>query len=228
MLDILPLEAADLYIGEMVLRMVVSILLGGLIGLERETHERPAGLRTHILVAVGATLYTICSYSVAGHQYDPGRITAQIVTGIGFLGAGTIIRQGSIIRGLTTAASIWTVAAIGIAVGIGGIMFYVATAASILVFATLTFARNLERILQSKPHERVIVATLAPNSETVTELLTILSHHGTEIRLIESREAQERTYRTVKIRMVVGRDFDENAIGTEIINSGCITRYYWE
>ena len=217
-----------MYFLDMVLRLVVSIILGGLIGLEREAHERPAGLRTHILVAVGATLYTICSYAIADNRFDPGRITAQIVTGIGFLGAGTIIRQGSIIRGLTTAASIWTVAAIGIAVGIGGIMFYVAAAASVLVFATLTFARNLERFLQSKPHERNLVATLAQDAGAVRELLAILSHYGTEIRLIESRETKDHAYRTVRIRMQVNRDFNENAIGAELVGDGNIISYYWE
>jgi putative Mg2+ transporter-C (MgtC) family protein len=109
----------------MLLRLGMSAFLGGMIGLERETHGRPAGLRTHTLVCLGSTLFTFCSYAIAQPGNDPGRITAQIVTGIGFLCAGTIIHEGSIVRGLTSAASIWTAAAIGVAVGIGGQMLYV-------------------------------------------------------------------------------------------------------
>ena len=92
--------------------MFLATFLGALIGLERETHGRAAGLRTHILVCLGTTLFTMCSYLIAGDYYDPGRITAQIVTGIGFLGAGSILRQGNTIVGLTSAASIWATAAI--------------------------------------------------------------------------------------------------------------------
>jgi len=110
------------------LRLAIAALLGGAIGLERELDEKAAGLRTHMLVASGAALFTLVSaYGFGGlvqHgagivRYDPSRIAAQIVTGIGFLGAGVIFRQGFTIRGLTTAASLWMVAAIGMAAGAG-------------------------------------------------------------------------------------------------------------
>jgi putative Mg2+ transporter-C (MgtC) family protein len=110
------------------LRLVVAALLGGAIGLERELDEKAAGLRTHILVAAGSALFTIVS-AYGFHDFlanggnvvrlDPTRIAAQIVTGIGFLGAGVIFRQGFTVRGLTTAASLWIVAAIGMAAGAG-------------------------------------------------------------------------------------------------------------
>ncbi|MGI6101068.1 MAG: MgtC/SapB family protein [Bacillota bacterium] len=109
-----------------VTRLLISFVLGGVIGLERESHQRPAGLRTHILVATGSCLITLVSFysgaSVAathGVSYDPTRIAANIITGIGFLGAGTILRDGMTVRGLTTAASLWVVSAIGLAVGFG-------------------------------------------------------------------------------------------------------------
>jgi putative Mg2+ transporter-C (MgtC) family protein len=113
---------------DILLRLVVAAGLTGAIGLERELRERAAGLRTHMLVGVGAALFTIVSaygwgdfeFSTAsGVVFDPTRIAAQIVTGIGFLGAGAIIRQGITVRGLTTAASLWIVAAIGMAAGAG-------------------------------------------------------------------------------------------------------------
>src|SRR5437016_3959967 len=104
--------------------LLLAVLLGGVIGLERQWRGHPAGLRTHILVCVGATLITLLSIQFGrglnGGQPDvPGRIAANVVVGIGFLGAGAIIREGDTVHGLTTAASIWTTAAIGMAVGTG-------------------------------------------------------------------------------------------------------------
>jgi len=118
------LLAAAAHIGwpEVLLRLFVAAALGGAIGVERELRERQAGLRTHLVVSVGAALFTLVSaYGFAGFdgKVDPTRIAAQIVSGIGFLGAGAIIRQGLSVRGLTTAASLWLVAAIGMAAGAG-------------------------------------------------------------------------------------------------------------
>src|SRR5919198_6376997 len=109
---------------ELVLRLALTVVLCGAIGLEREARAQVAGLRTHILVGLGAALFTLVSAyafdaSEPGTRIDPTRIAAQIVTGIGFLGAGTIIRQGLTVRGLTTAASLWIVAAVGMAAGAG-------------------------------------------------------------------------------------------------------------
>lgn len=104
-------------------RLVLALILGGLIGLERETGGKPAGMRTHALVCLGSALFMIISISSPDffpgtRTVDPGRIAAGVVTGVGFLGAGTILRAGGSVRGLTTAASIWAVAAIGLAVGV--------------------------------------------------------------------------------------------------------------
>jgi putative Mg2+ transporter-C (MgtC) family protein len=104
------MSALDVFI-----RILIAAALGGVIGIEREIREHTAGFRTHILVAVGAAAFTLASsYGIEGTAYDPNRISAQIVTGIGFLGAGAIIRYGATVRGLTTAASLWTVAAVGL------------------------------------------------------------------------------------------------------------------
>jgi putative Mg2+ transporter-C (MgtC) family protein len=127
---------------EFIIRIFVAALLGGLIGLEREYRDKAAGFRTHFLVALGSALFMIISaYGFEGtlvtdsHRLDVSRIAAQVVTGIGFIGAGTIIFQKNMVRGLTTAAGVWVVAAIGLACGAG--MYLLATAAAILVLLGL-------------------------------------------------------------------------------------------
>lgn len=140
---------------EFVLRLFVAAVLGSLIGVERERLAWAAGLRTHMLVCVGACLIMIVSAfgfgDVLGSQnvvLDPSRIAAQVVSGIGFIGAGCILLRGEIVRGLTTAASLWTVAAIGLAVG-GG-LYIGATAATIIVLTILAGIKPLEEWLQHR------------------------------------------------------------------------------
>ena len=127
---------------ESLLRLALAAVLGGLIGVERELREREAGLRTHLLVALGSALFTIVgaygfhAFLESGQSVvraDPTRIAAQIVTGIGFLGAGAIIRQGLSVRGLTTAATLWVVAAVGLAAGAGYYSAAVITTALVLI-----------------------------------------------------------------------------------------------
>ncbi|THF75496.1 MgtC/SapB family protein [Cohnella fermenti] len=132
---------------ELSFRIFISIVLGGIIGLERERGQHPAGFRTHILVCVGSALITLTSiYGFAQFAYetnvrmDPARLAAQIVSGIGFLGAGTIMRHGGNVSGLTTAASLWVVAAIGIGTGAG--FYYASALTTIIVFVSL-FALNI-------------------------------------------------------------------------------------
>jgi putative Mg2+ transporter-C (MgtC) family protein len=146
-----------LSIGELILRVLLATGLGAAIGLEREISDQPAGFRTHILVSLGAALFTLTgAYGLAGFaggdgvrvNLDPTRIAAQVVTGIGFLGAGAIIQRGVNIRGLTTAASLWVTAAVGTAAGLG----YAAGAVSVTVAALLALVglKWLERILLAR------------------------------------------------------------------------------
>lgn len=124
---------------DLLAKLLVAVVLGGAIGLDRELKRKPAGLRTNILICIGATLLTDLSVRVAsganGPDGDPGRIAAQIITGVGFLGAGTILHSGGAIVGLTSAATIWVVAAIGMLIGAG--QFVEATGAGALVFLVL-------------------------------------------------------------------------------------------
>jgi putative Mg2+ transporter-C (MgtC) family protein len=129
---------------ELALRLTVGLILGAIIGWERELHRQPAGFRTHSLVALGAALFAIISgYGFTGGNADPTRIAAQIVSGIGFLGAGTILHYRGHIRGLTTAASLWAVAAVGTATGTG--LYVLAIFGTVLILIILSLLDRVER-----------------------------------------------------------------------------------
>ncbi len=169
---------------QIVWRLLLAAVLSGLVGFEREIHGRAAGFRTHILVCVGAALITMVSMYMAEiyqgiAQADPGRIAAQIVTGVGFLGAGTILRFRASVRGLTTAASLWTVAGVGLATGCGffaGAMFTTA-----LVLVSLLFFSYLEWKVIRKDWYRTFSAHTTGGSSTLAEIRKILSDYKVEI-----------------------------------------------
>jgi len=148
-------------VGEVLLKLVVAATLGGLIGFERETHGRPAGLRTNILVCVGAALVMAVAKTSGSGVVDPGRAMAGVVTGIGFLGAGAIIKMGNIVRGLTTAASIWLVAALGIAVGQG--LFALAAITTGIALFVLVVVDKLGRAIPAVTYHTVTVVSEAPD-----------------------------------------------------------------
>ncbi|MBI2580146.1 MAG: MgtC/SapB family protein [Candidatus Aenigmarchaeota archaeon] len=128
---------------EIAAKIIIAAVVGMLIGLEREIRRKPAGMRTHALVCIGATLFTILSFSFTGGSVDTSRIAAGIVTGIGFLGAGVIFRAEDKVKGITTAAELWVLAAIGVAIGVG--MYFAAAVSTIVVLVMLWPAKILER-----------------------------------------------------------------------------------
>lgn len=152
---------------QLLIRLLLATLLGGLIGLERELHGRPAGFRTHLMVALGAALYMGVSlhfYQVYGGlsgslavRVDPGRVAAQIVVGIGFLGAGAIIRENASVRGLTTAACLWVAAAIGTACGAG--MLLIAVVVTAISLVSLLVLKRVEEGLSRDIYQQVTVVS---------------------------------------------------------------------
>ena len=155
---------------ELILRLVVAAVLGGLVGLERERLEWAAGMRTHALVSLGSALFMVVSIfgfsDILSEQdviLDPSRVAAQVASGIGFIGAGTIIFRREIVKGLTTAASIWAVAAVGLAVG-GG-MFLAAGAATLLALALLVLARPVkQRLFPNRKEARHVMLVIAQDA----------------------------------------------------------------
>lgn len=169
---------------EISLRLGCAMLVGLIIGIEREYTHRPAGMRTHILVALGACVVSIVGemlftqYNVTGATPDPARLSAQVITGVGFLGAGTIMKEGPTVKGLTTAASLWTVAGLGIAAGFG--YYSVAIAGMLFVFITLTLFEFLQHKLFA-PHGKTGVFIM--ETQDLAAGLKALHSHANELRI---------------------------------------------
>ncbi len=164
---------------EILTRLGAAFALGGLLGFEREWSKRPAGLRTHILVAVASALFTIMSVAVAGKAGDVSRIAAGVVTGIGFIGAGTIMRHGNAVRGLTTAASLWMVAAIGVACGFE--WYWAASVTTVIALVTLVVVDRLEETIRSRRNEVQFGISIAPGRYVVRDVVEVLDRHGVPI-----------------------------------------------
>lgn len=171
---------------DIILKILLAAMLGGIIGLERELSHKEAGLRTNILIAIGSTLITVMSFKIAAltKTADPARLTAQIVSGIGFLGAGAIIQARFAVHGLTTAATIWTVAAIGIAVGSG--FYLVAFLVAIFVVIVLTVFKLLLTYLERQKQNFVYLITTEEKAALLVDIrrvLTELNIHYSSARL---------------------------------------------
>ena len=165
-------------------RILVSFILGMLIGIERETHHQPAGMRTHILICIGATVVMLVSIFIPQtftdfQNGDPGRIAAQVVSGIGFLGAGAILKFGTDIKGLTTAASIWAMAAIGLAIGAG--MFVVAIIGVVVILFALTIMDIFEKKVFKERTLRKIELLVNQKSSDVQSIISVLSEWNVKI-----------------------------------------------
>ena len=161
----------------LILRLVIAGLLGGLVGLERELRAKEAGLRTHFIVALGSALFMIISqYAFGSAQHDAARVAAQVVSGIGFIGAGVIIFQKNVVRGVTTAAGLWVVAAIGLACGAG--MWEVAAATTILTVICLEAVHFVHKRYGEKFVE--LQADCA-SSEDVQAVIAVLKQNGIHV-----------------------------------------------
>jgi putative Mg2+ transporter-C (MgtC) family protein len=203
----------DLELWELALRLGVAAGLTGLIGLERELRERAAGLRTHMLVGVGSALFTIVSaYGWSdfvfnrneGTILDPTRIAAQIVTGIGFLGAGAIIRQGLSVRGLTTAAGLWVVAAIGMAAGAG---YYsaalVGTAIVLVGLGPIRWLEGAPLIRDLRREGRVLEIDLRPG-EALGAVLDVIHDRAVRLSRVEITDDEERRHVRAELDLPLG------------------------
>jgi putative Mg2+ transporter-C (MgtC) family protein len=207
-------EELTISYSETTVRLLLTAVLCGLIGLERETRDQPAGFRTHILLGLGAALFTLVSAfgfpeftdaalesNGRGVQFDPTRIAAQIVTGVGFLGAGAIIRRGGDVRGLTTAASIWSAAAIGMAAGAG--FYFGAVATTAVVLATLYLLRSVRVFVASRFGTQfgVLGIELGGSGEQFSEVTRVLDRYDVQIRSTDAEIEGDKAHYSLQLRV---------------------------
>jgi putative Mg2+ transporter-C (MgtC) family protein len=218
---------------ELLLRIAVAAGLSGLIGAERELRERAAGLRTHMLVGVGSALFTIISAYAwgdfvfnrqLGTVLDPTRIAAQIVTGIGFLGAGAIIRQGLSVRGLTTAAGLWVVAAIGMAAGAGYYSAALITTGVVLV--GLGPFRWVEgRLLGRLRRGGRILEVDLPRERPISTVLSVIENRRARVNRVEFEDEESR--RQVRIELDVPLGAAEGRLVDDLGSLEGVTAVRW-
>lgn len=186
--------------GEVLFRLVLAAFLGAVVGLEREVHGRPAGIRTYLLLCLGSALFMVLSAYLhvyfpaglpgVGLQVDPGRIAAQAVTGIGFLGAGVILRYKDTIRGLTTAACVWVVCAIGLAVG-AGFYFFSAVVAGITVLSLVSL-KTLERHLRKDWFQGMVIVSADTEGQLARIRQTIEAHNYHVLNYALKKDVEKR------------------------------------
>ncbi|UCB57516.1 MAG: MgtC/SapB family protein [Candidatus Omnitrophota bacterium] len=214
-----------------VIRLILAFVLGGLIGLERESHGRAAGLRTHILVCLGSTLLMLTSIYIF-YAYrelatiDPARIAAGVITGIGFLGAGTILRFKASVRGLTTAASLWAVTGIGLAIGSG---FYSgAYATTALVLFVLFFLTRVERVLGKKDWYKILAVETKGNAQQLKDIRSALSDYKAEIRDFEIKKKSDSNNVIVELNLKLITNRQDDQVITDIMRIKGVERASWQ
>ncbi|NBJ70581.1 MgtC/SapB family protein [Roseburia sp. 1XD42-34] len=204
----------------MLIRVLVALFLSGLIGFERELKNHSAGFRTHILVGVGSCLMMLLSLfgfeffleEYDNIRFDPARIPSYVISGIGFLGAGTIIVYGGTIRGLTTAASIWTVAGLGLVVGAG--MYAAAVLTTAIILLSLIFLNNFERLFRRGKSSHVIQIVTVPDLP-VHEVVAVFDKYHMTIKKVEISKS-ENNHRNIYIVIERNTDLDRFTLFAEI------------
>lgn len=211
----------------LIIRLVLATILGGAVGLERELHGRAAGLRTHILVCLGSCLIIATAiFFSENYGADAGKIAAGVVTGIGFLGAGTIMRYRASVIGLTTAASIWTVSAIGLAVGCG---FYPAAFwTTLIALVTLALLTRVERKWLHKEWLRLLKIETKGELQQLGKIRQVFSQYRAEVRDLEISKIENTRNYLLEIQLRLPRDSDEQLIITEIMRLEGVEKARWE
>ncbi|MCL4441702.1 MAG: MgtC/SapB family protein [Eubacteriales bacterium] len=204
---------------DIIVRIILSCVLGGIIGLERESLNKSAGFRTHILVCVGSALIMIVSqemYNTYHNQtsLDPARIAAQVVSGIGFLGAGTIMREGATVKGLTTAATLWVVAGVGLAVGAG--FFFPALVTTGVIFLSLIYLGKVEKLMAGQTHVSVLIITAENRVGQLGRVGSFLGEHKILILNIQMRQLRDDNKVMFEIDIKTPTEIDMNEVLYEL------------
>ena len=195
---------------DIALRLTLVVVLCGAIGLERETRDQPAGVRTHVLVGMGAAIFTLisaygfASFDRPGAPLDPSRVAAQVVTGVGFLGAGAIIHQGAAVRGLTTAAAVWISAAIGMAAALG---FYslALTGSALVLIALVVFHRIRSALMQHVRTDRFLLEVEVEPAR-IGAVLAVVAEHNAVLDSIDCEHEGNLTAARLHLRVAPGAE----------------------
>ena len=204
---------------DVILRLFLSFAAGLIIGIERGRHKQVLSLRPHILIAVGSTLVMLISIYMpqifgADKNYDPGRIAAQVVSGIGFLGAGAIIRMGVNVKGLTTATTIWVASAIGLAIGAG---FYLAAlVAVVIILLVLIFIDYLEKNVFRESLYKVLSVKYTGIGDRKEDVITVLKKHQIRILTINIEKDYEKKISKIRYQIHIAMHADTEKICSEI------------
>jgi putative Mg2+ transporter-C (MgtC) family protein len=192
----------------LLVQLLLAVLLGGAIGIERELKGKPAGLRTNVLICIAAVLFTTLSIRMSQGRGDPGRLAAQILTGVGFIGAGTILHTRGAVTGLTSAATIWVVTAIGIALGNGA--YVEALGATVLVMLVLAGLGRFEEFLARQSTSSRLIVHARPQANTVQELESLIRRTGLEV--VDSASRQENVDLVVDLTLRGSKRLHEEAM----------------
>jgi putative Mg2+ transporter-C (MgtC) family protein len=205
------LQVDSITLPTIVLRLGISFVLSAIIGIEREKNRQPAGLRTHILICLGATIIMIISlyipqWSDGRFQSDPGRIAAQIVTGIGFLGAGAILKIGLNVKGLTTAANVWVVAAIGMTVGAG--LYVAAAIVTGFTLLVLIVLNKIENKFLKNQLFKVLTIHFKANASRLNKVLEIMENEDITVTNIDVYESEKKKMTIIRLIVKVPGKWD--------------------
>ncbi len=207
-------------IQDVIIRTLLAVVFGAIIGREREINNRPAGIRTHSLVCLGSAIIAMIQIEVINHSFEmirmypemedvltvnSGRIVAQVVSGIGFLGAGTIIINKGSVRGLTTAASLWVVACIGIAIGYG--YYEIAIVSGITVPLILVGMKRVERKVTKRSHHANLLVTFNAEGDYINSILDYFHERGVHVKEIKPHKSDDSDYRVIIEFMLYCRRF---------------------
>ena len=189
---------------ELFIKTFLALVLGGALGMERQYHDKPAGFATNCLICVGAMMFTIMSEFMGMAGGDPGRIAAQVVTGVGFIGAGAIMRDGNKISGITTAANVWLVAAIGMAVGYGESVLAASSTVAILLLQL--GVRKTLRVVEMVKHYDTFYVTCDPSWSVVEKIVAQVEKQGVTILKSEVNK-QDNLFHVSLVGTFTGHDF---------------------
>ncbi|SJZ65101.1 MgtC/SapB family protein [Selenihalanaerobacter shriftii] len=216
---------------EIFLRLLLATLLGGLVGWERESNSRPAGFRTNILVCIGSALIMIVSIKLyvlfqASRAADPSRIAAQVVSGIGFLGAGTIIREGFSVKGLTTAASLWAVAGVGLAVGAG--FYFSSISGTVLIILTLSILNTVEHSIAQKSGLKNLRIKVFDQPGEVGKLGSVLGDYNIHIIDVSIDHIRNEPNIYVNLQARVPSDVNQNQVIQHLAQTSGVIQVEWK